>query len=155
MYLAIGKSLLEVPPEIVNWQTGGFVKTNASLGLVKGDVNGKIARPGSATQVPLSSVLVIRTAEGVSVSEYQLLRLHIKGNRREFRAVTGGVIHASGAAERDTISFEPRKIGDRTWEVRLDDLSAGEYGFLPPGVFSSSISSSGKMYTFGIGQRDR
>jgi len=64
--------------------------------------------------------------------------------------VTGGVFHESGGAERDTIHFEPRKIGDRTWEISLGELTAGEYGFLPPGVSSSSISSSGKMYAFGI-----
>jgi hypothetical protein len=31
-------------------------------------------------------------------------------------------------------------------------LPNGEYGFLPPGVFSASISASGKMYTFGVAE---
>jgi PDZ domain len=152
VYIRVNGSLVEMEPEIVNWQTGGFVKTHATLGFVKGDLNGKISGATSPNQLSRPAVLVIRTAEGTSVTEYQLLHLHGKSNRREFRAVTGGVIHQSGGAERDTIHFEPRKIAERTWEISLGDLTAGEYGFLPPGVYSSSISSSGKMYTFGIAQ---
>jgi hypothetical protein len=152
VYIRANGSLVEMEPEIVNWQTGGFVKTYATLGFVKGDLNGKISGAISPTQLSRPAVLVIRTAEGTSVTEYQLLHLHGKSNRREFRAVTGGVIHQSGGAERDTIHFEPRKIAERTWEISLGELTAGEYGFLPPGVYSSSISSSGKMYTFGISQ---
>jgi hypothetical protein len=152
VYIRVNGSLVEMEPEIVNWQTGGFVKTHATLGFVKGDLNGKISGASSPSQLSGPAVLVIRTAEGTSVTEYQLLHLHGKSNRREFRAVTGGVIHQSGGAERDTIHFEPRKIAERTWEISLGELTAGEYGFLPPGVSSSSISSSGKMYTFGIAQ---
>jgi hypothetical protein len=150
VYTRVNGSLVEMEPEIVNWQTGGLVKAYATLGLVKGDLNGKISGATSPTQLAGPAVLVIRTAEGTSVTEYQLLHLHGKSNRREFRAVTGGIFHESGGAERDTTHFEPRKIGDRTWEISLGELTAGEYGFLPPGVSSSSISSSGKMYTFGI-----
>ena len=84
------------------------------------------------------------------MTEYQLLHLHTKDNRREFRAVTGGVIHQSGGAVRDSLSFEPRKIADRTWRIRLDHLSNGEYGLLPPGISSASISASGKMFTFSV-----
>jgi hypothetical protein len=32
----------------------------------------------------------------------------------------------------------------------LKDLKKGEYGFLPPGVSSASLSSSGKIYSFGV-----
>lgn len=102
-------------------------------------------------------VFVVKTPEGTSVSEYQLLRLYKKSDRREFRAITGGVFHASGGAERNAMTFRPDKIAARTWRIRLDNLGVGEYGFLPPGVSSSSIASSGKIYTFGVtegGHRD-
>ena len=142
--------MTELQPEIVNWQTGGFVKTHATLFIVKGDVNGKIPGPRSAVQLSAPVDLIVKTPEGTSVTEYQLLHLHTKDNRREFRAVTGGVIHQSGGAVRDSLSFEPRKIADRTWRIRLDRLSNGEYGLLPPGISSASISASGKMYTFSV-----
>jgi PDZ domain len=107
-------------------------------------------RRNSRTQSSMPSEFVIKTVEGTSVEEYQLLRLHTKSNRREFRSVTGGVLHVSGGAQRDDVSFQPLKIGSRTWKIVLPNLQRGEYGFLPPGVASASLSASGKMYTFGI-----
>lgn len=143
--------LTEVQPEIVNWQTGGVLKSHASLGIVKGDVNGKVMGGQSPTRANHLEFL-IKTPEGTSVEEYQLLRLHQKGNRREFRSVTGGVLHVSGGAQRDEVAFQPEKVGTRVWRVVLRGLSNGEYGFLPPGVASVSISASGKMYTFGVSE---
>ena len=35
-------------------------------------------------------------------------------------------------------------------EIRLSSVKPGEYGFLPPGVSSASISSNGKIFTFGV-----
>jgi hypothetical protein len=142
-------------PEVVNWQTGGVAKSHATLFIVKGDINGKVLKPTSPTQVETPLEFLIKTVEGTSATEYQLLRLHQKGDRREFRSVTGGVLHQSGGAQRDEVSFQPEKIGDRLWRVRLDSLQAGEYGFLAPGVLSASISASGKMYTFGVLRGDR
>ena len=150
VYLVHNEKLAEVQPEIVNWQTGGVLKSNASLGLVKGDVNGKVVRGKSPTRVAGPLEFLIKTPEGTSVEEYQLLRLHEKGNRREFRSVTGGILHVSGGAQRDEVAFETKKIGNRTWSVAIPRLPNGEYGFLPPGVASASISASGKMYTFGV-----
>ncbi len=140
----------EVQPEIVNWQTGGVLKHAASLGFVKGDKNGKVMKGKSQTQTTAPLEFLIKTLEGTSVEEYQLLRLHEKSNRREFRSVTGGILHVSGGAQRDDVAFQPEKIGNRTWRVVMRDLQDGEYGFLPPGVDSASISASGKMYTFGV-----
>lgn len=149
-----GKSTF-LEPEVVNWQTGGVAKSHATLFIVKGDINGKVLKPESPTQVKTPVQFLIKTVEGTSATEYQLLRLHQKGDRREFRSVTGGVLHQSGGAQRDEGSFQPEKIGDRLWRVRIDSLQAGEYGFLAPGVSSVSISASGKMYTFGVNQDDR
>ncbi len=90
VYIVSKGKLTEMEPEIVNWQSGGFVKTHATLWIVKGDINGRVPKPKSVTQVPSPVELLIKTPEGSSVTEYQLLRLHKKGDRREFRAVTGG-----------------------------------------------------------------
>jgi hypothetical protein len=150
VYLVRNGKMTEVPPEIVNWQTGGVVKTIATLGVVKGDRNGKVVRSKSPTQTTGPLEFLIKTLEGTSVEEYQLLRLHKKSSRREFRSVTGGILHVSGGAQRDEVAFQPEKIGNRTWKVVMLNLQNGEYGFLPPGVGSESISASGKMYTFGV-----
>lgn len=150
VYLVRNGELTEVPPEVVNWQTGGVLKHTVSMGIVKGDKNGKVMRSKSPTQTANPLEFLIKTLEGTSVEEYQLLRLHEKSNRREFRSVTGGILHVSGGAQRDEVAFETEKIGGRTWRVLMRALPSGEYGFLPPGVDSASISASGKMYTFGV-----
>jgi len=142
--------LAEVEPEIVGWQTGGAVKHIATLGLDKGHVNGTVMNPKSHLQLGTPVVFVIKTPEGTSATEYQLLNFYLKENRREFRATTGGIVHASGGAERNNVNFSPEKVGDRVWRIVLKDLPKGEYGFLPPGVSSASMASSGKIYTFGV-----
>jgi hypothetical protein len=150
VYTVLDGKPTEIEPEVVNWQTGGVAKSHASLFIVKGDVNGKVMKPASPTQINTPVEFLIKTLEGTSAAEYQLLRLHQKGNRREFRSVTGGVLHQSGGAQRDEVPFQPEKVGDRSWRVRVDSLQPGEYGFLAPGTSSVSISASGKMYTFGV-----
>jgi hypothetical protein len=36
VYVVIKGKVIEMEPEIVNWQTGGWIKSHASLGIVKG-----------------------------------------------------------------------------------------------------------------------
>jgi hypothetical protein len=150
VYISLKGKLTEIEPEIVGWQSGGMLKAVATAGLTKGHVNGKVMNPKSQLQVPTPVEIYIKTAEGTAVTEYQLLRLDQHDNRREFRAMTGGIIHASGGAERNAVQFETEKLGNRIWKIVLKNLTKGEYGFLPPGVSSASLSSSGKIYTFGV-----
>lgn len=141
----------EVLPEVVTWRTGGVLKHIVSAGIVKGDVNGVVRGPHSRNSISTPVKFVIRLPAGVAITEYQLLRLHEEKDRREFRAVTGGVLHVSGGAARDLIPFEGKKITPHTYEVLLPNLGAGDYGFLPPGAFvSASSASMGKMYTFRV-----
>ena len=150
VYLVGKGRTVQLEPEIVGWQTGGVLKRYATLGFDHGHINGKIMKPRSPLRLANPVELVVKTADGTSVTEYQLLRLYEKGNRREFRAMTGGVFHATGGAERTSIDFKPEKIAERTWRIRFQNLDRGEYGLLPPGISSASISSSGKMYTFSV-----
>jgi hypothetical protein len=141
----------ELLPEVVNWKTGGVLKSIATNGLLKGDVNGHINGGHSKTGVLTPVEFAIKTPEGVAISEYQLIRLHDDKNDREFRTVTGGVFHQSGGATRDLLPFEGKRLANRTYAVTLSDLKTGEYGFLPPGAFTSASSASiGKMYTFRV-----
>jgi hypothetical protein len=139
-------------PEVVNWKTGGVLKHIASAGVVKGDVNGHISGPHSRNSVKTPLEVLIFAPEGVEYTEYQLIHLHDNSDNREFRTVTGGVMHVSGGATRDVVPFEAKQVGKRLWKVLVPTtLGAGEYGFLPPGAFGSANSASiGKMYTFRI-----
>jgi hypothetical protein len=142
----------EILPEIVNWKTGGALKKFATNGIVKGDVNGHLGGKTSKNALNTPLDFLIYAPEGVAITEYQLLRLHESGDGREFRSVTGGVVHSSSGAQRDEVNFEGKKLAPRMYEVVLgDDVKMGDFGFLPPGAMSSSnMASSGKMYTFHV-----
>jgi len=142
----------EILPEVVNWKTGGFLKAVATDGLVKGDVNGLVEGKNSKNSLNTPLDFLIYMPEGVAVTEYQLLHLHESGNSREFRSVTGGIIHASGGAKRDGVEFDGKKIAPRMYEIVVTNgVKGGDYGFLPPGAVSSSnMASGGKIYSFHV-----
>lgn len=151
VYYKKGGKWEEMLPEVVNWKTGGVLKHIASAGVVKGDVNGNINGKNSRNSLTSPVELLIYSPEGVAITEYQLIHLHENADNREFRTVTGGVMHESGGATRDLIPFEGSKVASRTYKVVLPKLGAGEYGFLPPEAVSLSKGASiGKMYTFRL-----
>jgi hypothetical protein len=141
-------------PELVNFKTGGVMKSLFSAGIVKGDVNGHIDGAHAKYSTTFPVVLAVFTPEGTEITEYQLLRLRPNMDSREFRSVTGGVYHLSGGATRDLVQFQPTKIADRVYTITLDsNLGKGEYGLLPPGAYNSSnLGSSGKIYTVNISE---
>jgi hypothetical protein len=143
---------VDVPPEVVNWKTGGVLKNVGTLGVVKGDVNGKIKSGTSRTHLLQPIELLVYAPDGTAITEYQLIKLRTHSDSREFRTVTGGVFHASGGAERDTLEFTSKHIAQRTWTIPLGDLKPGEYGLLPPGMGDARSASAqlGKIYSVSI-----
>ena len=154
VYFKKADAWTEVLPEVVNWKTGGALKSLASAGVVKKDVNGNVTGPGSRNSVKTPLEFLIVAAEGVSITEYQLIRLRTNKDYREFRTVTGGILNQQSGAMRDMVPFEGKKLSPRTFSVVLpNNLGAGEYGFLSPGAVGSSGNSQaqiGKMYSFRI-----
>ena len=112
----------DVEPEVVNWKTGGVLKSIGSAGIVKGDVNGHLNGQHSPNSVKTPLEFLIYVPEGVAITEYQLLRLRDQKEAREFRTVTGGVLHVSGGATRDLLPFESKKIAPRTYVVVLPNM---------------------------------
>ena len=139
-------------PEIVNFKQGGAMKKFMTNGIVKGDVNGHVEGKHGKTQITFPAVFAIYVPEGTAITEYQLLRLRDSGNAREFRAVTGGVIHESGGSTRDAVQYQPQKIAPRVYQISLEQtLGKGEYGFLPPGNFGAkNMGSTGKIYAVSV-----
>jgi hypothetical protein len=116
-------------PEIVNFKTGGVLKSIATDGLVKGDLNGHIQGERAKNSATFPLVLAVYVPEGTAITEYQLLRLRTNHTSREFRSVTGGVMHVSGGATRDAVEHaaaEPRQR--RVWAA-----SSGSVWQLEPG----------------------
>jgi len=158
VYLRDQGKLIGIEPEIVNWRTGGVLKSAATLGIDKGHLNGTIPGPHSALTVSWSRQglggpleFYIHCQEGNSASEYQFLRLWDKGDRREFRSVTGGILHRSGGAQLNELAFKYEKVAPRIYKIQFVRLDAGEYGFLAPGANGSANAASlGKIYTFRV-----
>jgi len=150
VYYRRGTGWEEMLPEVVNWKTGGVLKQLATAGFVKGDQNGHLNGIHSRNLLT-SPIVVIYAPEGVAVTEYQLLQLRENSGSREFRTITGGVMHVSGGATRDVIPFEGRRLARGVYEVLMPKLASGEYGFLAPGaVVSRNSASIGKIYTFRV-----
>jgi hypothetical protein len=145
---------VEFSPEIVNYKSGGVLKSIATDGIVKGDKNGHV--PGKAAAITLTHPvdILIYAPEGTAPNEYQLLRMRVNSNNREFRSETGGVFHQSSGAERDRLDFTANKIGTRLYQFSLGpEVKPGEYGILPPGAVSSTnAASAGKIDTFHLAE---
>ena len=143
----------DLNPEVVNFKTGGVLKSIGTAGIVKGDINGHLNGEHSPNSLKTPVEILIYTPEGTAATEYQLLRLHAQKDSREFRTMTGGVFHASGGATRDSIPFENKKIAPRTYQIIVPaELGTGEYGILPPSSGDGTGSSGriGKLYSFRI-----
>jgi hypothetical protein len=152
-YKSKSGSWQEVNAEVVNFKTGGVLKRLATVGVIKGDLNGLVGGMKSRLDLVGPTTFILYVPEGRSPGEYQLLRLHQTGEGREFRSVTGGVVHQSGGAIRDTVEFTSKKLGPRVYQVVVPaEIGKGEYGFLPPldTVSEKSLASSGKIYTFSL-----
>jgi hypothetical protein len=150
VYVNLRERLVPLKVEIITWRSGGVLKR--ALTFSRGHLNGLVHQPMSALRLDSSLEFIVYCAEGVSAEEYQLLRFWEKKDRREFRLVTGGVIHASSGAAMNAVKLDIDKLGSRLYRIKSSyPLPKGEYGFLPPGaVLSASAASGGKMYTFGV-----
>ena len=116
VYRKVKGEWIAVPTETVNWKTGGVLKSIASDGIVKGDVNGHLKGDVSPTMVESPLEFLIRAPEDMQATDFQLVHFRAKGDQREFRTVTGGIFHASGGASRDAVPFEEKRIAKPlTW----------------------------------------
>jgi hypothetical protein len=145
----------EAPVEVVNFKTSGALKHIASVGIVKGDMNGMVNGNRGRPILKMPASFIFYVPEGRAPGEYQLLRLRVNPTSREFRSETGGAVHASGGAARDTVDYVPKKIAPRVYQITLGpEVGKGEYGFLPPSdaMSGNNMASSGKIYSFSLVQ---
>jgi len=137
--------------EAVHVKSGGFVKSTLTHGIIKEDRNGVVSGRESKLLLPRPIEFLIYAPDGVTASEYELLAFRLNSKDREFRVLTGGVIHSTGGAQRDEVPFTPVKIAPRTWTFTVGrDTPGAEYGILPPGT--GNVTNGGKIYTFAISE---
>jgi hypothetical protein len=103
-------------------------------------------------------------ADGTSASDFVLLKLEKKGDRREFQIGSfGGVTAGKSGVKRDReVTFKYEHVAIRTFRITLDsDLKPGEYAFFMGtgqqtmmaegrGASNSGGSASGRVYDFTV-----
>jgi len=143
-----------IPSEMVNTKSGGVLKSIASDGIVKGDVNGHIKGAQSQTKLTGDRGILIYMQDTYTASDYILVRLHRNSNNREFRAVTGGVFHSSGGATKDSVEFGSVKLAPHMYQLTfVTPPSPGEYGIIPPGAIATkTLAANGKIFSFSISE---
>jgi hypothetical protein len=141
---------VQVGAEIVNYRTGGAAEKFLT-GVDKGHTNGVVNGPHSATPTnpPLEFILV--TPDGITPSEYLLVKLDEKSDRREFREETSHMFSKSSGPGRNAVPFEFHPLAPRTYRVSIGNLAQGEYGFLPPnGLDNKNAQASRRIFAFSV-----
>lgn len=171
------------PPEVgVYWKNGvnfvliqGQAVTNAKVGGKAGSFftdglrnqhwDATIAGPTSknVVQERLPS-FYLYVPDGSDGSDYVLIKLNKKDDRREFQVGSfGGITGGKSGVKRDKeLSFKSEHVGLRTYRISLDEaLKPGEYGFFMGTGQSATMSgarggnrsgglASGRIYDFSI-----
>ena len=109
-YKDSGGNWQPLPSEVVIFQSGGLVKHVASAGLMKEDLNGLVGGMRSRLVVSTPITFILHVPQGRAASDYELVRLHVSGNNRQFQSVAGGLMHESTSGSiRDEIDFSAPK----------------------------------------------
>lgn len=152
-YKDSGSNWQPLPSEVVVFQSGGLVKHVASAGLMKEDLNGLIGGMRSRLVVSTPVTFILHVPQGRTASDYELVRLHIVGNNRQFQSVAGGLIHESSGSIRDEIDFTSTQVGPSVYQIVLsNELGEGEFGFLEPqdSAAPKTAATTGRIFTFAI-----
>jgi hypothetical protein len=143
---------IELHTERVIFKSAGTIKNILSDGLIGKDMNGHIDGPKSELSLPTGVEILIYAPAGTAAEEYDFLRFVTHKDSREFRTLTGGVLHSESGPARDEVEFHPYKLGPQIYTFTIPvDIEKGEYGILPPGSANiQGIAGTGKIFTFSI-----
>ena len=137
----------ELITEEVEWQTKGAMKSMATVGIIKKDLNGQIAGSSSRNFLSNPMEILISPPRGATINSYILLPLKSEDGARNFNV--GPVNKKSGLAK-GAIAFGVEKVGENTFRMVLPtQLGPGEYGILAS-TPTDAANTTHKMYTFRI-----
>jgi hypothetical protein len=143
---------LELQTERVVFKSAGELKAILSQGIINKDMNGRVEGGKSPLVLQTGMQFMIYAPVGTDGNEYDLLRLRDHKSYREFRTLTGGILHSQTGPGRDEIEFHPKKVAPQMYTFTIPtDIEKGEYGVLPPGSANTQgIAGTGKIFTFSI-----
>ena len=160
-----GKFLLLQGQMVTNTKAGGKAGSLFTYGLRNQHWDATIEGPTSKNVVrDRKPVFYLYVPEGTDSSDYVLLKLNKKDNRREFQVGSfGGVSGGKSGVQKDKeIPFHAEHLGIRVYKLTLDDaLKPGEYGFFMGTGLSQTMTASrggsrsggaasGRVYDFTI-----
>ncbi|HTS58226.1 MAG TPA: hypothetical protein VMH03_11795 [Terriglobales bacterium] len=160
-----GKFLLLQGQMVTNTKAGGKAGSLFTYGLRNQHWDATIEGPTSKNVVrDRNPVFYLYVPEGTDSSDYVLLKLNKKDNRREFQVGSfGGVSGGKSGVQKDKeIPFHAEHLGIRVYKLTLEnDLKPGEYGFFMGTGISQTMTASrggsrsggaasGRVYDFTI-----
>jgi len=161
----VGKFLLLQGQMVTNTKAGGKAGSLFTYGLRNQHWDATIEGPTSKNVVrDPKPVFYLYVPEGTDSSDYVLLKLNKKDNRREFQVGSfGGVSGGKSGVQKDKeIPFHAEHLGIRVYKLTLDNaLKPGEYGFFMGTGISQTMTpsrggsrsggaASGRIYDFTI-----
>ena len=161
----VGKFLLLQGQLVTNTKAGGKAGSLFTYGLRNQHWDATIEGPTSKNVIrDPKPVFYLYVPEGTDSSDYVLLKLNKKDNRREFQVGSfGGVSGGKSGVQKDKeIPFHAEHLGIRVYKLTLDNaLKPGEYGFFMGTGISQTMTpsrggsrsggaASGRIYDFTI-----
>jgi hypothetical protein len=155
-YLLHGSKEMPLTSSVFTSQKTGTARLVFTSGLAK--IKQKVSVPGSAANVRSTErnpTFLFYTPEGVDATEYLLIRLDKKSDKREITVGKFNILGTSIGIDPDHIvKVSNTKLASRKWMIATEvALKPGEYAFYPAaGVQSggSGVNAAGKLYEFGI-----
>jgi len=149
-----GKFLLLQGQMVTNTKAGGKAGSLFTYGLRNQHWDATIEGPTSKNVIrDRKPVFYLYVPEGTDSSDYVLLKLNKKDNRREFQVGSfGGVSGGKSGVQKDKeIPFHAEHLGIRVYKLTLDDaLKPGEYGFfMGTGISQTMTASRGRSRSGG------
>ncbi len=147
IYVSKGGHWTPLIAEGFTWKHEGIFKKFGTAAIGKGSFKGEIPGNRTPTNVSDPATFLIYTQSGANVTEYVLLRLHRKGDSREFKVPAESALHPRGDKQ-DVVPFSSHRVADRTFSVTFSE-GAGDYGFLLPGATVGEMER-GKILSFRV-----
>ena len=148
LYYKKGGEYFELLTEEVEWSTSGAIRSIASAGIVKKDLNGSVAGPSSRNFLQNPMEILLSPPGGLTVTNYILLPMKPNKGVREFNV---GPLNKKSGVARGAIPFGVEKVGENVYRMVLQTpLPPGEYGILAAAPSSDSAAERSKMHTFRI-----
>lgn len=160
-----GKFVLVQGQAVANAKAGGRAGSMFTNGLRNQHWDATIEGPTSRNVVrDRMPIFYLYVPDGSDSSDYVLLKLNKKGNRREFQIGSFGGISGgkSGVQREKEVPFHAEHVGIRVYKLTLENaLKPGEYGFFMGTGISQSMTpatggnrsggaASGRVYDFTI-----